>query len=228
MGLKRKPPPGNVRRVRSNGQNLRYTLTNKVGEIIQCESHQERKLALLLERDPQVIDYRSQPEVLSWYDVQGKAHRYVPDFQVWRRDGTVELHEVTLTQRQKKNEFRQQAAIAICRVRGWTYIVHTEATLPDETEWHNLLALYPYRAESYRVASQVHTIMTRLQHESLTWIDLQSGYTRQERPDLYGSTLYLLWHGHLSTDWKRPLFVNGRLHPQVDLKSEVRHARQAP
>lgn len=228
MGLKRKPPPGNVRRVRSNGQNLRYTLTNKAGEIIQCESHQERKLALLLERDPQVTNYRSQPEVLSWYDVQGKAHSYVPDFQVWRRDGTVELHEVTLTERYEKNEARQKAAMDICHGRGWTYIVHTEATLPDETEWHNLLTLYPYRAMCYRVEPQACAILTRLQHESLTWIDLQSGYTRQELPALYSSTLHFLWHGHLSTDWKQPLFVNGHLRPQVDLKSEVRHARQAP
>jgi uncharacterized protein (DUF1697 family) len=152
----------------------------------------------------------------------------VPDFQVWRRDGTVELHEVTLTQHQKKNETRQQAAIDICRVRGWTYIVHTETTLPDKTEWHNLLALYPYRVESYRVASQVHTIMTRLQHSPLTWNALLEDCTEQERTDLYGSTLYLLWHGHLSTDWKQPLFVNGHLRPQVNLKSEVRHARQAP
>lgn len=228
MGLKRKPPPGNVRRVRSNGQSLRYTLTNKAGEIIQCESHQERKLALLLERDPQVADYRSQPEVLRWYDVQGKAHSYVPDFQVWRRDGTIEFHEVTLTERYEKNEARQKAAMDICHGRGWTYIVHTEATLPGETEWHNLLTLYPYRAESYRVTSQVHTILTRLQKGSLTWKALQEDCTEQERTDLYGSTLYLLWHGHLSTDWKQPLFVNGHLRPQVDLKSEVRHARQAP
>lgn len=228
MGLKRKPPDGNVRRVQSNGQNLRYTITNKAGQIVQCESHQERKLALLLERDDQVVDYRSQPEVLSWYDDRGKVHHYVPDFQVWRQDGAVELHEVTLTHRREKSEARQEAAMSICRARGWTYIVHTETTLPDETEWHNLLALYPYRAESYRVEPQVKAVLSWLQQGSLTWAELQARCTGQNLLALYSSTLHLLWHGQLSTDWTRPLFVNGHLRPQVDLKSEVRHARQAP
>jgi hypothetical protein len=228
MSLKRKPPEANVRRVRSNGQNLRYTITNKAGQIVQCESHQERKLALLLERDTQVMDYRSQPEILSWYDDQGKAHSYVPDFQVWRQDGRVELHEVTLTQRREKSGARQEAAMSICRARGWAYIVHTESTLPDETEWQNLLAVYPYRAESYRIEQQALAVLKWLQSDSMSWADLQKGCTRQDLPALYSTTLHLLWHGYLSTNWKTSLFMNGSLRPQVDLRSEVRHARQDP
>lgn len=36
--MKRKPPPGNARRVQNMGRNLRYTLTNKTGRVVQCES----------------------------------------------------------------------------------------------------------------------------------------------------------------------------------------------
>lgn len=33
MSLKRKPPTGDVRRVRSNGQNIRGVITNKAGRM---------------------------------------------------------------------------------------------------------------------------------------------------------------------------------------------------
>ena len=224
MGLKRKPPEGNVRRVRSNGQNLRYTITNKAGQIVQCESHQERKLALLFERDDQVTDYRSQPEILSWYDARGKVHHYVPDFQVWRQDGRIELHEVTLTHRHEKSEARQEAAMSICRARGWAYIVHTESTLPNETEWQNLLAVYPYRAETYRIEQQASAVWNWLQNGSMSWADVQKKCPGQDLPALYSTILHLLWHGSLATNWKISLFMNGHLRSEVDLRSEVRHA----
>lgn len=228
MGLKRKPPPGNVRRVRSNGQNLRYTITNKVGQIVQCESHHERKLALLLERDDQVVDYRSQPEILSWYDDRGKAHQYVPDFQVWRKDGCIELHEVTLTHRHEKSEARQEAARGICQERGWVYIVHTEQTLPAETEWQNLLTVYPYRAETYCLEQQASGILSWLQRDAMSWSELRETVSPQDLPALHSTMLHLLWHGPVSTDWKISLFTNGRLRTGIILRSEVHHARQYP
>jgi hypothetical protein len=57
MSLKRKPPANNVRRVTAIGNNSRYTITNKNGETVQCESHSERKLALCNDRDPMVKNY---------------------------------------------------------------------------------------------------------------------------------------------------------------------------
>jgi hypothetical protein len=60
--MKRKPPVGNSRRVQYIDGNSRYVITNKAGKTVQCESFQERKLALLLERDHTVVDYTSQPD----------------------------------------------------------------------------------------------------------------------------------------------------------------------
>ena len=75
MSMKRKPPTGNVRRVISLGNNFRGVATNKQGHLVQFESEQERKLILLLERDPQVVDYVSQPETLIFSDKQGRQRR---------------------------------------------------------------------------------------------------------------------------------------------------------
>src|SRR6266702_7906038 len=102
MALKRHPPPGNVRRVAPIGKNLRYPITSKAQETVQCESFQERKLTLLFDRDPTVQEYRSQPLQFTFTDAQKKTHTYVPDFIVWKTTGEVEIHEVTLTSRQEK------------------------------------------------------------------------------------------------------------------------------
>src|SRR5712691_1361453 len=100
MALKRNPPTGNVRRVAPIDNNLRYTITSKTDETVQCESFQERKLTLLFDRDPTIQEYRSQPIQFVFTDAQQKTHTYVPDFMVWKTTGEVEIHEDTLTSRQ--------------------------------------------------------------------------------------------------------------------------------
>src|SRR5258708_5802349 len=164
MGLKRKPPAGNVRRVAPIDNNLRYAITSKANETVQCESFQERKLTLLFDRDPTVQEYSSQPERFAFTDSQGHSRTYVPDFMVWRTTGEIEIHEVTLTERQARSSIqeREQAARSICQQRGWCYIVHTEATLPSATEEANLLALYRYRPTIYAQAAVTAAIRQRL------------------------------------------------------------------
>src|SRR5713101_4971639 len=76
MGLKRKPPQGNVRNVVSMGGNLCSAITNKEGETVQAESFQERNLALLFQRDKSVINYQSQPETFVFTDRNGKSRKY--------------------------------------------------------------------------------------------------------------------------------------------------------
>jgi hypothetical protein len=141
MAFKRKPPPGNVRRVVCLGANCRGITTTKRGRLVQFESEQERKLLLLLERDVTVADYCSQPETLTFATADGSLTRYTPDFQVWRTDGRIELHEVTLEARRQARGApppREVAAQALCQARGWHYLVHTDLTLPRGYEYANL------------------------------------------------------------------------------------------
>jgi hypothetical protein len=220
MPLTRKPPSGNVRRVQTTGRNLRYTLTNKAGRIVQCESHQERKLALLLERDRTVRDYGSQPETLCWQDEVGKQHTYVPDFIVWRVDGRTELHEVTLTARQSDlhQQNRQQAAHHICEDRGWKYFVHTEQTLPGETVTANLFVLYAYRSRSFAHAAVQIAAALQLHDGPLPFCELLLQLEAQlglPRPTLSMAVLHLLWHDILETDLNHLLFCDGKVQPTV-------------
>jgi hypothetical protein len=218
MAFKRKPPPGNVRRVISLGNNFRGVTTNKRGHLIQFESEQEHKLILLLERDPTVADYASQPETLHFCDDNGQQRTYTPDFKVWRTDGQIELHEVTIEARRIARESlprREAAAQSICQQRGWHYIVHTDATLPSGFEYANLGFLAVFRADTYANADMMSWWLGHL-------IGQEQVHPRsvlaQAGPDLATGSLlnnlyHLLWRGVIQMDWHRPFIRRGDFHP---------------
>src|SRR5438552_2423999 len=111
MAPSRNPPPNNVRLVRSLGGNLRFTIRSPTGDEVQCESFQERKLALLLRRNRLVRNFGSQPRTFKYIDNKGRRHSYTPDFIVWYRDGSIEIIEVTLNSRmEQKPDLKERIA----------------------------------------------------------------------------------------------------------------------
>jgi hypothetical protein len=218
MALKRKPPAGNVRRVAPIGKNLRYAVTSKANETVQCESFQERKLTLLFDRDPTIQEYRSQPERFAFTDSQGRGHTYTPDFMVWKTTGEVEIHEVTLTSRQERFSIqeREKAAQDICQRRGWHYVVHTEKTLPGDTEEANLLALYRYRPTIYHSSAVTVAVRARLRNGERVELRALIAEVNQTlslpQPTIISALCHLLWHQVLETDLRHTLlFVNAAL-----------------
>ncbi len=223
MNFKRKPPAGNVRRVRSTGQNIRGVITNKVGRLIQFESWAERTFILRLDRDPGVLDYQSQPETFTFLDEQGKQRRYTPDFMVWRREEAIEIHEVTLSKRRIRPELRrrEQAAREICQARGWQYVVQTEYTLPQGSELANLLALAGYRPTVYAHQTVIQTVLEQLE-PNLTvafgmLVEQVSETLNLAKGEVTGALCHLLWHGQLMTDLNQLLFDQGRILPGVQV-----------
>jgi hypothetical protein len=218
MAFTRKPPPGNVRRVVCLGRNLRGVLANKRGHVVQFESELEHTLVLLFERDSSVADYRSQPEVLRFRDAAGRPRTYTPDFRVWRTDGWVELHEVTVAARRAERAAlreREAAAAALCRARGWRYVVHTDASLPSGSERANLAFLAAYRSDVHADAAVAAWWVARLaDREPVHPRAALARATAGPPPGLLLNGLYhLLWRGVVQTDWRRPLLVRGDFHP---------------
>lgn len=217
MAFKRKPPPGNTRRVICLGNNFRGVTTNKRGHLIQFESEQEHKLILLLERDPTVTDYVSQPETLHFFDNSGRQRTYTPDFKVWRTDGQIELHEVTVEARRAdrvSSQQREAAAHKICRQRGWRYVIHTDETLPSGYEYTNLGFLAAFRASVYADVESIAWWLEQLAREG--HVHPLSVMPRAE-PELVVASLlnalyYLLWHGTVQMDWQLPLIWRGDFH----------------
>lgn len=216
MSLKRKPPDKNVRRVAAIGSNSRSTVHNKNGRTIQCESFSgERKLTLGFDRDPTVKDYKSQPIRIPFEDSEGKKHTYVPDFMVWYVDGSIEIHEVTRSERRllPNAQRREEAAREHCAKKGWNYVVHTEDSLPDDTETANLLELYMFRPTIYFRSDVVVAVreklsngrripLPRLIQEISQELGLPVGVVS---PGLY----HLLWHGKIETDLRSLIFIDG-------------------
>jgi hypothetical protein len=217
MSFKRKPPAGDVRRVRSHGDNLRGVITNKAGRLVQFESWLERALILRLDRDPAVLDYQSQPETFTFVDDQGKVHRYTPDFKVWRQSGVIEIHEVTMSHRRQRVEIwrREQAARAICRERGWQYVLHTEQSLPQGAEQANLLALAGYRPVVYAHQGVSQAVWEQLvPHRPVALAGLVQHLGRRlylTEGVVMAALGHLLWHGELLTDFNRLLFDEGTI-----------------
>jgi TnsA endonuclease-like protein len=216
MGLKRKPPDDNVRQVASIGTNSRSTVRNKNGRTIQCESFSgERKLTLVFDRDPTVRDYQSQPIRIPYDDSDGKKHTYVPDFMVWRVDGSIEIHEVTRSERRvlPNAQRREAGARKHCQKEGWSYVVHTEDSLPGDTEIANLLELYMFRPTVYyrsdvavaaleKLGDGKRLSLPRLIQEISKELGLPVGIVS---PGLY----HLLWYGKIETDLSSLLFIDG-------------------
>jgi hypothetical protein len=230
MSFKRKPSAGDVRRVRSTGKNIRGVITNKAGRLVQFESWAERALILRLDRDPEVLDYQSQPETFTFTDEAGKQRGYTPDFKVWRQDGDIEIHEVTLTKRQVRPEIRrrERAARDICRSRGWQYLVHTEQGLPRGSELANLLALAGYRPTVYanpEVRQAAFEILGS--NRGLVLVGLVSHLEQLLNlsvSEVTAALCHLLWHGVLLTDLDQLLFDQGKLISGVRVWIESKEA----
>lgn len=222
MAFSRKPPPGNVRRVVGIAGNCRGVTTNKRGRLVQFESELERTLVLLLEQDPSVADFASQPLSIPFTAPDGRARHYTPDFQVWYTDGRVALHEVTLVARRQAHPPqppRELAAQVFCRQRGWDFVVHTDQTLPAGAHYANLDLLSAFRATCHTDATRAAWWRTHL-------VGGQAVFPRRLLATDAGSaapgpllnTLYhLLWHGQIAMDWQHPLFWRGTLNPTAQV-----------
>ncbi len=219
MTFKRKPPEGDVRRVTSMGLNLPGVTTNKNGYTVQFESFAERILLVLFERDKTVLSYRSQPETFEFTDKDKKLRRYTPDFKVWRADGSIEIHEVTRTERQEQLRIseREAGARKICHDRQWKYIVHTEQTLPQETEATNLLALLRYRLKTYAHSTVIATVLEHLKQNSTLQLQSYTEYVAHQldiaEPIVFTTLCHLLWHEELCADLQKLLIFDSAFAP---------------
>lgn len=217
MKPKRRPLKENVRRVGhiggQTGRNIPGVRMNKAGRRVQFESHSEELLMQRLDRDRTVVDYISQPEQLAFLDDHGKSHTYIPDLKVIRSDGSIELHEVSMSSRRVEPRIarREEAARRICRTRGWKYIVHTEHDLPDLTEQANLRILEGYRATIYKnniLAESVRSLLVSGAKMGLrTLILALASQYHTPIPSVTGVIFHMMWQGELDFNIKEDLLL---------------------
>lgn len=207
--MKRKPPKNNSRRVQYIELNERSTITNKAGESTQCESFQERKLSLLMHRDPRVVNYVSQPDPIHFVNSEGKNKSYHPDFRVNFITGPDAIWEVTLSKRRKEKpsiQEREYISNILFPAMGLTYHVFTDEVLPNDTETTNLMVFYASRFDRCANAiiqdAALHALSNGPLHieQLITQVMHRS---HLERGTVHITLRYLIWHGVLEIDWKK-------------------------
>jgi len=221
MAIKRRPPKGNVRRVKNSGKNIRGTIVSQAGETVQRESSEERKHLLILFRNKKYVRVISQPMVIPYTDSNRKPHKYTPDAQTISRDGQIEIHEFTLTKREKANLEREAGARKFCAENGYTYIVHTEKDLPSSTELANLDVLFCYRASCY-LDDTIRKMVLDLLHEKqkMKIVDLVNVLSKKlnlSEGDINNTVFHMLWYEELSTDMEQLLLLDGEPNWKVNI-----------
>jgi hypothetical protein len=81
--------------------------------------------------DPDVVDFRAQPETFVWRE-NGREHRYTPDLRVIRANGAILYREVKPTERRDQNptlDGRLPAINTQCAARRATFEFWTEAEI---------------------------------------------------------------------------------------------------
>ena len=214
--MRKRPPPHNMKRVRSFGTNFRYEFLSKHCSVVQSKSFMAHIPALLCERDKEVVRYTSLPIVISYKTPDGVEKSHIPDLQVHKIDGTIEIHDVTLSKRRKKEAIRHREAAVLryCEARGWRYFVDTEETLPGPTETANLYMLYGFAAQAYCNQKVREILLSDLEIGTNWRICVLTKQASENlgisRGEIMATVFWMIWFKELETDMSVLLVIAGQ------------------
>lgn len=167
---------------------------------VPYESFLEAQWMKMLDHDPAVADFTSQPFTLEGADEHGRWS-HTPDLFVRRADASVLILDVKNPLQAAKPKVVLQAARteAACRLAGWDYRMVGEV---DPQRWANVEWLAGYRRPLLGTAHLVQPLLA-LAARPVAIADLVSF---QAAPELARPVVYhLLWHHELVCDLDQPL-----------------------
>lgn len=175
----------------------------KMNTTVIWESQLERDCIYLLEIDPDVIAYRSQPFTIA-YDNRDKRKKYTPDFLVERKSyrQIVEVKpESKVKEFSQTNRFRQAANF--CLVHDLEFVIITEKTIKVQPRLDNIKLLHRYA----RVSVPWHSYANCLDYFDSVITSTISEAEKELRAKriTYSCLLKLLWSGFLLTDMMQPI-----------------------
>ncbi|MDZ7963274.1 MAG: TnsA endonuclease N-terminal domain-containing protein [Aulosira sp. DedQUE10] len=114
---------------------------------IWYESLIERDYMYLLETDPDVVSYQSQP-LRIFYTIDSRKRHYTPDFLVEQRSRklVIEIKPASKVHSPKNLQLFQIVA-PICQKKGWEFVVVTDEMIRVQPQLNNLKLLYKYVCE---------------------------------------------------------------------------------
>jgi hypothetical protein len=215
--MKKKPLLGNTRRPHQFGDNIIFEFTNKIGEKVVAEAFQERKLALLLERNKFCTSYTSQPLTYKYCDSSGRLRSYTPDFLARFIDRPDEIYECSLSSRLKampRLEDRLEAGYRLASETSRKFIYYDEHTLPDDTETANLLEFYvasSERAANDRVAQRAIEFLRQIDGNRVHFTEISRAILELEgfnQGTVNLALRHMIWRDELQIDWKKLFYLS--------------------
>lgn len=144
----------------------------KAARRIECESYLERDYCYLLDADPHVLDYASQPETFSYRDGD-IDRRYTPDFLVAYADHH-EIVEVKPFDLLKKRPTNWDAIKQAILERGFIFRIVTDLDIREEPRLTNAKLLARYRGPILK-SDEAHRVRATLyEHRPKTLGELAS------------------------------------------------------
>ncbi|MRB09092.1 hypothetical protein GH893_11315 [Bacillus thuringiensis] len=169
----------------------------KTGKMIHWESLLEHDFVRLLEFDPFVTYYESQP-LLIQYSYLGKRRKYYPDFKVITNDEHVYLYEVKAESHisLEENMVKFEVGRRYCEERKWFYRVITEKEIRKGFLIENICLIQDSKYSTLQ-ESVKQSIIHFLQRETCITINhLLELLTEFDKSEIYTNT-YAMIYDHL-------------------------------
>ncbi|XGV97788.1 MAG: TnsA endonuclease N-terminal domain-containing protein [Leptolyngbya sp. BL-A-14] len=167
------------------------------------ESHLEMDYMYLLEIDPDVIAYRSQPFKIQYF-YEGKERSYTPDLAVKRTDRRqiVEIKPQNKVSSEKNQVLFSQIAPK-CSEEGWEFIVVTDKAIRVKPKLNNIKTLYYYA----KVPLNLHDYINLKNYfkdknsVSIEKLEEDLSHTEVDRTKIYRA----IYYGILEADLMQPI-----------------------
>ncbi|EAW36765.1 TnsA endonuclease N-terminal domain-containing protein [Lyngbya sp. PCC 8106] len=150
-----------ARKITNTGtrKNIGKFSSRKMGQIVWYESLLELDYIYLLEIDPDVVAFASQPFQLQYTIIEGGKRRklkYTPDFYVERKN---QIQVVEVKPENKVNSERNQRIFhfvaPIFREKGWEFVVVTETMIRVQPQLNNVKLLHRYSGVEFSLQNLI-------------------------------------------------------------------------
>jgi len=165
-----------------------------MGRHVGFESWLERDTALMLDLDPLVVAFASQPFWLRW-DGQGRLRSHAPDWFARLADGTGVVLDCRPAEKVRpKDAAAFEATARACAQAGWRYelVCGHDPVLLANARW-----LSGYRHPRYHLQPAAGALLAAFAQPR----PLQAGVRQVGDPiGILPVLFHLLWHDHLHTE----------------------------
>ncbi|WP_217560123.1 TnsA endonuclease N-terminal domain-containing protein [Paenibacillus sp. GbtcB18] len=195
----------------------------KTGEMIHWESFLERNFIRLADFDIQVEEIFYQP-VCIHYLLNGKKHKYFPDFKLILKDGRVFIIEVKSLRFKNypSNVIKYEVGRKFCETQRWHYEVFTEEEINPGYLQTNLSLLRHLGTQDVSDKIMDHVLEQLKQKTEIYLFKLRESCEEINEESFYKAVYQLIYLQEISTD-----LVNVKLSDDSVLRYSVEGERSS-